>query len=151
MVREFQKKDIDAVAEIWLDTNVKAHDFIPARYWRDNFEAVREMLGQAEVYVFEDGKEIQGFVGLDGDYIAGIFVRSGMQSGGIGKRLLDFVKGVKQQLRLNVYQKNERAVSFYQREKFVVQGEGTDENTGEKEYEMVWRNGIKQAYMGLDE
>ena len=49
MVRELQKKDIDEVAEIWLDTNVKAHGFIPARYWRDNFEAVRRMLGQAEV------------------------------------------------------------------------------------------------------
>ncbi len=141
MVRELQKKDIDEVAEIWLDTNVKAHGFIPARYWRDNFETVRRMLGQAEVYVYEAEKDIAGFIGLDGDYIAGIFVRSNHQSGGIGKRLLDFVKGERQQLRLSVYQKNKRAVSFYEREKFVIQGEGTDEHTGENEYDMIWRSG----------
>ena len=99
------------------------------------------MLGQAEVYVYEEENEIQGFVGLDNDYIAGLFVRSGMQSNGIGKQLLDFVKDVKQQLRLNVYQKNTGAVRFYQREDFLVQRESTDENTGEKEYVMIWSNG----------
>lgn len=140
MVRKLQKEDIDKVAEIWLDTNLKAHDFIPAWYWTDNFENVRRMFGQAEVYVYEEEKEIQGFIGLQDDYIAGIFVRYGMQSGGIGKRLLDFVKGIKHGLRLNVYQKNDKAVRFYKRENFSVQGEGIDSDTGEKEYRMIWRN-----------
>lgn len=53
MIRELQKKDIDRVADIWLDTNLKAHYFIPARYWTSNFELVKEMLLQAEVYVYE--------------------------------------------------------------------------------------------------
>lgn len=139
MVRELQEKDVDEVAKIWLDTNLKAHDFIPARYWTDNFEMVRQMLGQAEVYIYEEKKEIQGFIGLQGDYIAGIFVRYGRQSGGIGKRLLDFVKRIKHELRLNVYQKNEKAVSFYRRENFSIQCEGIDNDTGEKEYVMIWK------------
>ena len=141
MVRKLQRTEIDEVAGIWLDVNLKAHDFIPDRYWKDNYKLVQEMLGQAEVYVYEEENEIQGFVGLDNDYIAGLFVRSGMQSNGIGKQLLDFVKDVKQQLRLNVYQKNTGAVRFYQREDFFVQRESTDENTGEQEYVMIWSNG----------
>lgn len=40
---------------------------------------------------------------------------------------------------MSVYQKNARAVKFYLREGFVVQREGRDENTGEAEYEMVWK------------
>ena len=44
MVRELQKADIDKVADIWLDTNIKAHDFIPAQYWESNFESVKELL-----------------------------------------------------------------------------------------------------------
>ena len=40
---------------------------------------------------------------------------------------------------LHVYQKNKRAISFYQREAFVIQSEGLDEDTGEKEFLMVWR------------
>ncbi|MGH2242524.1 GNAT family N-acetyltransferase, partial [Enterococcus faecalis] len=50
--------------------------------------------------------------------IHGIFVSDEMQSCGIGKLLLDYIKNKKVRLRLNVYQKNTRALSFYQREEF---------------------------------
>ena len=56
-----------------------------------------------------------------------------MQSCGIGKLLLDYIKDKKVRLQLNVYQKNTRAISFYQREGFIIQCEGLDEATGEKE------------------
>ena len=139
MIRRLQKKDVNRVAELWLDTNLKAHDFIPAQYWRSNYDLVKEMLSQAEVYVYEDGQKIQGFIGLDGDYIEGIFVSDEMQSQGIGKALVDFIKAQKTKLRLNVYQKNMRATHFYQKEGFEIQCEGLDEATGEKDYEMLWR------------
>lgn len=38
MIRKLQKADINRVADIWLDTNLKAHYFIPAQYWKNNFE-----------------------------------------------------------------------------------------------------------------
>lgn len=139
MIRRLQKADVDRVMDLWLDTNLKAHDFIPAAYWRNNFELVKEMLPQAEVYVYEDAGEMQGFVGLSGEYIEGIFVADEMQSQGIGKRLLDHMKAIKDTLRLSVYQKNTRAIHFYQREGFVIQREGLDESTDEKEFTMLWR------------
>ena len=71
--------------------------------------------------------------------IHGIFVSDEMQSCGIGKLLLDYIKDKKVSLRLNVYQKNARAISFYQREGFIIQCEGLDEATGEKEYTMLWK------------
>lgn len=97
------------------------------------------MLPQAEVYVYEVAEEIQGFVGLSGEYIEGIFAADEMQSQGIGKRLLDHMKAIKDTLHLSVYQKNTRAIRFYQREGFVIQYEGLDESTGEKEYAMLWQ------------
>ena len=127
------------VAYIWLHTNKKAHDFIAETYWDEHFEMVEGMLGDAEIYVFEEQGQIKGFVGLDGEYIAGIFVREKEQSLGIGKQLLDFVKSLKGQLKLNVYQKNERAIKFYTREQFEIQDEQTDEATGEAEYLMLWK------------
>ena len=42
-----------------------------------------EMLSQSEVYVFEADKMIQGFVGLNDEYIEGIFVSDEMQSCGM--------------------------------------------------------------------
>ena len=38
MIRVVQKTDITKVADIWLDTNIKAHNFIPAEYWKSNFK-----------------------------------------------------------------------------------------------------------------
>ena len=139
MIRELRKVDINKVAEIWLDTNIKTHYFISAQYWKSNFELVKELLLQATVYVYEDKQEIQGFIGLSNEYIEGIFVSAEMQSQGIGKILLNYVKGKRNKLILNVYQKNTREISFYQREGFEIQYSGLDEATGEKDYVMAWQ------------
>ena len=139
MIRELRKVDINKVAEIWLDTNIKTHYFISAQYWKSNFELVKELLLQATVYVYEDKQEIQGFIGLSNEYIEGIFVSAEMQSQGIGKILLNYVKGKRNKLILNVYQKNTRAITFYQREGFEIQYSGLDEATGEKDYVMAWQ------------
>ena len=140
MIRELRKVDINKVAEIWLDTNIKTHYFISAQYWKSNFELVKELLLQATVYVYEDKQEIQGFIGLSNEYIEGIFVSAEMQSQGIGKILLNYVKGKRNKLILNVYQKNTRAISFYQREGFEIQYSGLDEANWRKRY----GNGIGQ-------
>ena len=134
MIRRMQRADIDRVADIWLDTNIRAHNFISKQYWQNNFSIVKEMLSQSEIYVYEEKNEIQGFVGLSDKYIEGIFVSSKEQSKGIGNLLMCYVKNIKNQLSLSVYQKNIRAVNFYQKEDFNIQSENVDENTGEKEY-----------------
>lgn len=94
MIRTFRKAEIGRVADIWLDTNQRAHAFISAQYWEEHFEEVKKLLLQAELYVYEEETRhlVQGFIGLDGDYIAGIFVADGAQSRGIGRQLLEHVK-----------------------------------------------------------
>ena len=139
MISELRKADINKVANIWLDTNITAHYFIPEQYWKSNFELVKELLLQATVYVYEDNQEIRGFIGLNDEYVEGIFVSDEMQSLGIGKLLLNYAKDKRNKLFLNVYQKNARAITFYQREGFEIQHSGLDEATGEKDYVMVWQ------------
>ena len=102
------------------------------------------MLSQAEVYVYENDRNIQGFTGLNGEYIEGIFVSDEMQSHGIGKMLLDYVKSKKEKLLLNAYQKNVRAINFYRREGFQIQCEGLDKLTGEKDYVMIWQRNFRE-------
>ena len=126
--------------QIWLDANIKAHSFIPKDYWTDNYAMVKEILPQAEIYVCEDSdtNQIDGFIGLTDNCIEGIFVREGIQSRGIGKQLLDFAKEIKSSMSLSVYQKNTRAIAFYQREQFVIHSESMDDSTNEKEFIMTW-------------
>ena len=140
MIRVVQKTDITKVADIWLDTNIKAHNFISAQYWESNYELVKEMLLQAEVYVCESNGEIQGFIGLNGDYIEGIFVCDRLQSQGIGKLLLDFVKESRTQLSLNVYQKKHKEQYIFIREKDLrFRMKDWTKLRAKKDYIMTWR------------
>lgn len=144
MIRAFKEADLTPVMEIWLDTNMKAHRFIQKEYWINHYTAVKTMLPQAEVYVYEEEEthKIAGFIGLIDNYIAGIFIKEAAQSKGIGKQLLSYVKEMKPALSLSVYQKNIRAVSFYLREQFTIQSENMDDSTDEKEFIMNWSRGI---------
>lgn len=126
--------------QIWLDTNIKTHNFIQKEYWTDHYARVKNLLPRAEIYVYETNNTGQatGFIGLTDNYIEGIFVREAIQSKGIGKELLDYVKEIRSSLYLNVYQKNTRAILFYLRERFEIQSESIDESTNEKEFIMTW-------------
>lgn len=140
MIRKMEETDISDVLQIWLETNIRAHNFIEKEYWTGNYEMVKQILPEAEVYVYEDEKngQIAGFIGINNQYVEGLFVKESAQSRGIGKQLLDHAKSRKTELRLGVYQKNMRAVRFYLRENFLIQAEEMDEDTNEKEYIMGW-------------
>ena len=138
MIRELVKEDLEEVMSMWLETNLKVHDFIEADYWKRNFEAVKEALLQAEVYVYIEDTKIKGFIGIVEGYIAGIFVAEPYRSQGIGKQLISKAKHLYSHLSLSVYVKNNQAVSFYSREGFEIIKEQEDEHTHEKEYVMKY-------------
>ncbi|HJD08701.1 MAG TPA: GNAT family N-acetyltransferase [Candidatus Ligilactobacillus faecavium] len=140
MIRKFNSQDLAVVMQIWLKTNIEAHSFIPAAYWKNNFEEVKAALLHAEIYVAEVDGQIVGFIGLNQTIIEGIFVKKGMRSRGIGKQLLDYVKKIKPELQLEVYKENPRAIKFYEREQFIKIAEKVDELTDAKYYEMRWKN-----------
>ena len=123
---------------LWLSGNEDAHPFIPKEYWLAHFSAVQEQILQAEIFVCETDHVIRGFIGITDGYIAGIFVDRPFRSHGIGKQLLDFTKQLHPSLSLSVYQKNQKAVSFYLREGFSVFSQSLDEDTNEREYTMIW-------------
>lgn len=142
MIRKLRESDLSAVMKIWLDTNIKSHNFVSKEYWTSNYEMVKEILPKSEIYVYEeeDTNLIDGFIGLLDSYLAGLFVKNTAQSKGIGKQLLDYAKSIKSEMTLSVYQKNIRAVHFYHREQFQIQSENIDDNTNEKEFIMIWRD-----------
>lgn len=140
MIREFQMSDTEQVMKLWLFGNEDAHSFVSEEYWRSHFDEVQEALLQAKVFVYDIDGKAQGFIGMMNEYIAGIFVDKSYRSTGIGTQLLTYVKQKYDTLSLSVYQQNSRAVAFYHREGFSILSEGIDEDTGEKEYTMLWKN-----------
>ena len=92
---------------------------------RDSQQAplVREALQSAELIVgLTDGPEayILGFIGLQNDYIAGIFICNDAQHQGLGTALLATAQADHHQLQLNVYVANRPAIAFYHYHGFRV-------------------------------
>ena len=138
MIRRLKEDDISKVIEIWFDSNVEVHNFISRDFWFNNLHFVESALSQSEVYISLYNNSISGFIGLNNDFIEGLFVDSKYRSKGIGKQLLDYVKLNHHILKLNVYVKNMRAIAFYKRNGFIISRKFIDELTGENSYEMVW-------------
>ena len=138
MIRKFEKNDINAVMEIWVNENIRTHNFIAKEYWKDNYEYVKDILPKADIYVYILDEQVVGFVGVNNNYVEGIFVDINNQHSGIGTSLLDRIKENKDSLTLNVYKKNANAIKFYEKNNFIITSENIDEDTNEIEYTMTW-------------
>lgn len=138
MIRKFKKKDINDVMRIWKNENIKAHKFIQEEYWKNNYIYVKEILPNAEIYVYIIEENIVGFIGVERNYIEGIFVDINNQCNGIGTLLLNKVKENRNTLTLSVYKKNTNAINFYIKNDFLITNESIDKNTNEIQYTMTW-------------
>ena len=141
MIRKFENTDIDDVMQIWQNENIQAHNFIPKEYWESNYEYVKKLLPKSEIYVYIENDKIKGFIGINENYIEGIFVNSNYQNKGIGTALLNKAKEEKEELTLNVYEKNRKAIKFYEKNSFKIVKEAVNKETNEKEFRMIWDKG----------
>ena len=138
MIRKIEEKDIEEVMNIWLHTNIQAHSFIAKQYWEKQKAEVKKAILKAEVFVFTQEENVVGFIGMVGEYIAGIFVKEEMQHRAIGTKLLQECKKRYSTLTLSVYEKNQQAIRFYQKEGFYVKEKRIDQQTQQREWVMEW-------------
>lgn len=141
MIRKLKQDDVTKVMTIWTKGNFKAHDFIEKDYWLLNFNRVKnDYLLKAETYVYTESEEIKGFISLsENGYIMALFVKLDCLRQGIGRKLLNYCKERNEFLTLNVYEKNIDAILFYTAMGFKNVKVGLNEETGEKEYVMEWK------------
>ena len=138
MIRTLQQKDIDKIMEIWLESTIKAHDFIPKKYWKDNYNAVKnEYIPISKTYIYEQNGEIKGFISvLNDEFIGALFVATDCQEQGIGSALIDYAARQFPKLNLAVYKQNKKAVDFYLKKGFKIIQESLNEDSSFLEYIM---------------
>lgn len=139
MVRDFEKSDMEQVLDIWLQASIKAHDFIAKEFWESKLDDMRDVyIPSGETYVHEEEGVIKGFVSLNGEHLAALFVMPEHQGQGIGARLMRKVMSVRRNLQLTVYKENEKSVRFYQKCGFKIVREQQDQHTGCREFLMAF-------------
>lgn len=105
-----------------------------------DYKVVKEQyLPLAKTFVYEEGKQIQGFISIiEGNFIGALFVDTRSQGKGVGKALIDYCKAQYEVLELAVYVENQRAVDFYKKQGFHVIAEQENEDSKAREYGMRW-------------
>ena len=138
MIRKLEDKDIDKVMNIWLESTIKAHDFISKEYWKSNYDTVKEVyIPIADSFIYEENGIIKGFISvIDKEFIGALFVDNNYQGLGIGSKLIGYVDSIYDELTLTVYKENNRAVNFYKSIGFNILDEQINDDTGSIEYYM---------------
>jgi Acetyltransferases len=146
MIKQLQALQLNEVMDIWLKTNISAHNFIPEQYWLKNYDVVKnEYIPISQTFIYEEDNIVKAFVSiLNNSFIGALFVLPEYQGLGIGKKLMDYCKALHSSLELCVYKENINAVNFYKCCGFDVIKEQTNEDSGFMEYVMKW---IKQAQL----
>ncbi len=141
MIREFESSDMNDVLDIWLKASIKAHSFVERKFWESKIDDMREIyIPASDTFVFADKGIIKGFFSLHGDTLAAMFVSPEFQGKGIGQKLMDKAKSLRNKLDLTVYKENAKSIDFYKKCGFVMIEEKVDEHTGHIEILMEHRS-----------
>ena len=141
-IEHYQRKDEEAVLNIWLKASEQAHAFAGVGFWCGLVEDMRQVyLPKARTWICRDGDRVMGFACLVGEgELAALFVDPERQCEGIGTALLNWVKDHRKGvLTVGVYEENPRAWQFYKRSGFEEIGSREDELTGSREYRLEWK------------
>ncbi|KZL91500.1 N-acetyltransferase [Clostridium magnum] len=140
MIKRLESFEIEEVMDIWLETNISAHSFIPKNYWIKNYNIVKEQyLPVSTTFVYKENDIIKGFISIvDDSFIGALFVLEEYHRQGIGKKLVNYCKSQYSTLELGVYTENISAVNFYKDCDFLIKKEQINEDSSYKEYIMSW-------------
>lgn len=140
MIKELEKIEIEEVMNIWLKTNISAHNFISRNYWVKNYNIVKDKyIPVSKTFVYKEDNIIKGFISIiDNSFIGALFVLEDYQGQGIGKKLVNHCKDLYSSLELAVYSENIPSVEFYKHCDFIIKKEQTNEDSGFMEYIMSW-------------
>ena len=134
---EVSASQLADIMAIWLASNLDTHDFVPARYWQENFALVKQLMPQAELTIAQIDGKIVGFAGMQEDYLAGIFIDAAYRDRGLGTQLLRNLQGRHSVITLNVFDQNGRAKQFYQRHGFHLAQKQFNEELGVWDWTMT--------------
>jgi putative acetyltransferase len=141
-LRSYRASDEDAAIALWQRTWQAAYPQIDfaARlpWWRDRWRD--ELVPTAEIVVAVDDTEMLGFVTIDASgYLDQLVVAPDAQGSSIAAMLVDEAKRLSPSgITLLVNADNARAIRFYEKNRFVHDGDDVNPTSGRPVWRMRW-------------
>lgn len=131
------QSDIEVVVKIWQHGNQDAQDFFPETYWQGKEAAFRKTLQTVNACVAHQGDKFLGFIVVDGTQVVALYVAHTFRGQGVGQALLAKAQKGKDNLTMNVFNKNIKAYRFAMNQKFRVASDPEDPETHELQYHLI--------------
>lgn len=132
MIRKHRKNDLDQILNIWNESSSMAHPFLKATFVQKVKEDMRNIyIPDSDTWVFENDKEVIGFISMIGNEIGGLFVVPESHGSGVGTKMLDFISKKHELLEVEVFEKNNIGRSFYKKQGFNLDSKYDHTESGE--------------------
>lgn len=138
MIRKIREDDIVKVMSLWMKGNLKYHNFIDKDYWLEIFNNKKEELLNTNTFVYIENEKILGFISLNNQNVTDIYVDNNLLRTGIGTKLINYCKDLKENLEVTIFEKNINAILFFSSLDFKNMGIHINEKFNEKEYILKW-------------
>ncbi|RZM28482.1 MAG: GNAT family N-acetyltransferase, partial [Pedobacter sp.] len=120
-ISKAQTDDYDELIHLWEESVRATHKFLSEKDIADYKLLIYDYYFDTQnLYYLKDEAKIQGFIGLNDDFIQMLFVRPDLIGQGIGKTLIDFAVEEHGAKTVDVNEQNVNAVGFYQKLGFHV-------------------------------
>lgn len=132
IIRQANAADHPLLLDIWLRAVRATHHFLQASDMDALLPQLRDVyLPAVELWVAVDADDCpQGFIGLNQHHVEMLFIDPDLRGQGIGRALLDYARGSRSALSVDVNEQNPEAVGFYLHYGFVQTGRSALDGEG---------------------
>ena len=132
MIRKYKPSDTDSLIDVWYKSTSVAHPFMTKEFLKKEEKNIREIyLPNTETWVYEKDGQVVGYIAMIKNEVGAVFILPEFQRQGIGKKLMDTVAELHEELEVEVFEKNKNGRRFYERYGFVFLKKHLHEETGE--------------------
>lgn len=132
-IRQRKASDNAVLGALWERSVRATHFFLDDEHIKNLRKLVQDtylLLPELEVWVYEDGYGIAGYIATGGHNVEMLFVDAHRRGQGVGRLLLDHVRSRHPTLSVDVNEQNLQGVHFYLHYGFVQTGRSPLDNEG---------------------
>lgn len=114
MIRKYKDEDTESIISVWRSASALAHPFLSDSFMDQGEQDIRNIyLKYAETWVTVVNGQVVGFIAMAENEIGGLFLHPDCHGRGLGRGMVDLVRGLKPTLKVEVFERNAIGRRFY--------------------------------------
>jgi putative acetyltransferase len=114
MIRKYKDQDTESIISVWRSASALAHPFLSDSFMDQGEQDIRNIyLKYAETWVTVVDGQVVGFIAMAENEIGGLFLHPDCHGRSLGRGMVDLVRDIKPNLKVEVFERNAIGRRFY--------------------------------------